>query len=357
MKSDVWEEMRLELDCENFLAHIDGFPGQLREALRRARSVKLSAQRKIQKFSSVILCGMGGSAIGAEFVRSRLLYSSKIPIHVVHHYRLPAFLSATTLVIASSYSGNTEETQAALEEALRKKATLGVITSGGNIQKTAERHKLPVICVPPGMPPRMAMGYSVAALIYFLESFGICRSLLGEIEETAGVLESIGKTAYGISIPESRNLAKQIARKILGKIPVVYASCDYLEAVALRWREQIEENAKTLSTHGLFPEMTHNEIVGWREPKELLKHFAAFLMSDPEDHPRIALRFDYASEVIRKTGAEVFRLSGQGKSPLARMFSLAYLGDFVSYYLALLQRADPSAIEVIHALKKELAKT
>ncbi len=353
MSLDQLDAIR-RIDSANFISFITGFPSQLRDALKLFAGMKLD-KLSGKPFASVVLSGVGGSAIGAEFVRSRLIYSARIPVTVIRHYRLPEFVNETTLVIACSYSGNTEETLEAVDEAVRKKARVVVVTSGARLEEMGRLKGFECIKIPPGFPPRMAMGFSIVAILSILETFGLAPSMRNEIEESVNLLENLAAEKYGISIPEKSNHAKQIAKSIFGKFPVIYASCDYLEAVALRWREQIEENAKQLSGHFLFPEMTHNEIVGWQEPRNVLKQFVAFLLSDPQDHPRVSYRFNYAEKVIRKTGAEVIKLSGEGKSPLARMFSLAYLSDFVSYYLAILNNVNPVSIEVIDALKKELA--
>jgi len=341
------------LDSANFLDLILKFPDQLREALK----IVPSLQKPKDKIASVVLSGVGGSAIGAEFVRSRLVYSCEIPVSVIRHYRLPQFVNSGTLVIACSYSGDTEETLAAVDEAIQKRVKLVVVTSGGKLAKLAKEKGFGCVIIPTGYPPRAAMGFSIVSIFSILEKFGIAPSVKAEVEESISLLQRLAAEEYGVSIPDSKNPAKQIARMIQGRYPIIYAATDYMEAVALRWREQIEENAKTLAGHYLFPEMTHNEIVGWHEPKNLLNQFAALFLMDPaHDHPRIKHRFDYSKKVIQKTGAKVMELTAQGSSPLARMFSMAYLSDFVSFYLAMLNDIDPTPIEVIDTLKKELVK-
>ncbi|MBI4971794.1 MAG: bifunctional phosphoglucose/phosphomannose isomerase [Candidatus Omnitrophica bacterium] len=346
------DQIRL-LDSGDFLDLILKFPAQLQEALKN----KFELRKPSTAISSIVLSGVGGSAIGAEFVRSRLIYSCPIPITVLRHYRLPQFVNSSTLVIACSYSGDTEETLAAVDEAVRKKAKLVTVTSGGCLARMAEEKGFDCVRIPSGYPPRAAMGFSIISILSILEKFGITSSTKLEAEESISLLERLAGDEYGVSIPETKNPAKQLARLIQGKYPIIYASTDYMEAVALRWREQIEENAKTLAGHYLFPEMTHNEIVGWHEPKHLLNQFAAIFLLDPShDHPRIKHRFNYSKTVIQKTGASVVDLTARGNSPLARMFSLAYLSDFVSFYLAMLNDVDPTPIQVIDTLKKELIK-
>lgn len=355
MDLDQLTEVR-RLDSQNFLDRILKFPHQFEEASRGGCgfSGKLVGPGDI---ASVVLAGVGGSAIGAEFVRSRLIYLARVPICVFRHYRLPAFVNSKTLMIASSYSGNTEETVQAVEEGIAQKANIVVITSGGKLQELAREKGLALIKVPQGYPPRMAIGFSISSILSVLETLGIAPSFQSELEETAGLLKQLAQDQYQIEIPEAKNPAKRLARALLGKFPLIYASSDYMEAVALRWREQLEENAKTLSGHFLFPEMTHNEIVGWCHPRDLLNRFTAvFLVDSKQDHERIQYRFQFAEEVIRGAQAEVIRLEACGQSPFARMFSLAYLSDFVSFYLAMLNEVDPTSIQVIDQLKKELSK-
>jgi len=344
-----------QIDSQGFLNRIVGFPKQLEEALNLQPSFNINPFPG-SHISSVVISGVGGSAIGAEFVRSRLMDISKLPLSVIRHYRLPEYVNQNTLVIASSYSGNTEETISAVEEGLKKKAQIVVVTSGGKLQEMAKARGLNCFIIPSGYPPRMAIGFSIVAVFSILESLQVAPSMKNEIEESSHLLENLAREEYGVHIPESQNLAKQLARLLYGKFPVIYASSDYMDAVALRWREQIEENAKTLAGHFLLPEMTHNEIVGWHEPKDLLNRFVTIFLIDSEDHRQIKYRFDYSEKVIRKTGAEIVRLETRGKYPLARMFSLAYLSDFTSFYLALLNGIDPTPIEVIDRLKRELVQ-
>lgn len=348
------EAMRA-IDSDNLLARILGFSDQLREALTLGSAFKPDSLN-LKNISTIVFTGLGGSSIGAEFVRSWLAYSCETPIFVNRHYRLPHFVNQKTLVIASSYSGNTEETFSAAEEALKKKAQMIVITSGGKLEEMAKREGLPCLKIPKGYPPRTALGFSVVSTLCVLHSLGLTPPIATEVKETCELLERLSNRHYGLDIPEKENSAKQLARSLYGRFPVIYASSDYLEAVALRWRGELEENAKTLASHFLLPEMTHNEIVGWREPKNLLAQFLVLFLHDPGDHPRVKLRFDFSEKVIKQSGAQVISLASEGKSPLARMFSLAYLADFTSFYLAMLYGVNPTPVNVIEELKREMVR-
>ena len=350
------KEFLEKMDRHNMLKWIEDFGAQLRHAEEIGLALSLKPDLG-QGISNIVFSGLGGSAIGADFIRSYLAYEMPIPILVNRHYRLPAFVNERTLLIVSSYSGDTEETLASLKEGLNRHAKILAISSGGELARKAQVHSFPVIQIPGGMSPRAALGYSAIPLMIALSKIGFKQAYRAEeVREARELTDQLAKTQYGPSIPEDRNLAKQLASQCFKKYPIVYAGTDFLDVVALRWRGQIEENAKALASHHILPEMNHNELVGWQNPAPILKDFVVLILRDQADHTRVRMRMKLSEEIIARKAAKVTELSSQGKGLLARMMSLIHLGDWLSFYLAALYQVDPTPVEVIQYLKSELAK-
>ncbi len=306
---------------------------------------------------NILFLGMGGSAIGGDLARSLLEEEASVPIGVNRSYDLPAFVNSQSLVFAVSYSGNTEETLSAYVSARRKKATLIAIASGGKLIDYAKRDGIPHLLLPSGLPPRTALGY------LFFVPYVILRKLLhlplrrADFEETVRTLVTLRDHKIGPEVPLSKNLSKRIALRLVGKIPAIHGSVPHVDAVATRFRTQIAENAKQLSWSHLYPELNHNEIVGWREPKRLLRNLLILLLRDSKDHTRVQKRMEITSALLRReSGVESLEIWSSGRGLLSRIFSLIYIGDFVSFYLAMLNRVDPTPVERITRLKKRLAK-
>lgn len=345
-----------KVDRENMLELIRTFSDQLHHAHEIGRSLSLDPALG-EGISNVVFSGMGGSAIGADFIRAYLNYELPIPIFVNRHYRLPAFVDDKTLLIASSYSGNTEETIASLEEGRRHKARLLAIASGGQLARLASRHRFPLIEIPQKFPPRAALGYSVFPLLIALSKIGFPTVYREEaFLEVEQLIRSLAETQYDVGVSRATNLAKQMAMSCFKKYTIIYAGTDHFDVVALRWRGQIEENAKALASHHVLPEMNHNELVGWKFPNAILKDTVVIMLRDQEDHDRVQIRMDLTRDVVRSLAAKVIEVYSQGESLLARMFSLIHLGDWMSFYLAILNGVDPIPVEVVNYLKTELAR-
>jgi glucose/mannose-6-phosphate isomerase len=335
------------------------FPGYARAGVELGQNAPSLSKSKARK---ILILGMGGSAIGGDLVRSYIESfhdHGGVDIQVYRSYTPPA-VDAKTTVIASSYSGNTEETLTGYESIRENAGQVLVMTTGGQLAEMADADRVKKIVLPSGLQPRAAMPYSFFPLLYTLavksELFGqeVREETERGIEETIALLEKLGKK-YGAG-PKDSNPAFALAQKINGNVPVIYSSSDHLDTVNLRWRGQIQENAKYLAFGNLLPEMNHNEINGWTHPKELVGKFYAIFLRDKDDHPRTQVRLDITKRMIGKTAAATQDIRSQGDSLLARMFSLIYLGDWVSYYLAVLNGTDPSPVPVIENLKKQLAK-
>jgi glucose/mannose-6-phosphate isomerase len=347
----TFEEI-FSVDTSNMYALIKGFPAQVREAVRIGNSAVF--RKKPKGIDRIVLCGLGGSAIGGDLLRSYLAEELTVPFLVNRTYTLPAFVGRTTLVIVSSYSGNTEETNAAHREAIKRKAKVLCISSNGTTEKLAKSKRTPLIRIPAGLPPRAALGYSFFPLLIALERLGFVRSKTRSIRETLALLdEKSGE--YGNPDPAT-NRALQLAQQLHGRMGVVYSSTERFDAVATRWRGQMAENGKSLMFGNVLPEMNHNELVGWKVLAEQMREMQVVFLRDKDDHRRIQVRMDITKGIISEYTSRITEVWSEGDSLLARMFSLVHLGDWVSFYLAILHGQDPTPVAVIDHLKSELGK-
>jgi glucose/mannose-6-phosphate isomerase len=328
------------------------FPEQIEEAIAIGKKTGISLD--LSKVSSIIITGLGGSAIGGDLLRSYLAGEVGIPIVVNRHYFLPQFVTRRSLVIVSSYSGNTEETLAAHHDALKRGARLLCISSNGATEKVARQHKSALIKIPEGFPPRAALGYSFFPILVTLIRNGLVRSRRRDFQETVELLKR--KAVLYCKLESSSNDAVSIARQLKGRLPVIYSTTEHLDSVNLRWRTQLAENAKVLAYGNVLPEMNHNELVGWNVLKKLMKEIAVVILRDADEHPRVRVRLDLTKRIVSKYSSHVTEVKSEGETLLARMFSLIHLGDWVSYYLAVLNGVDPTPVKVIDYLKSELAK-
>lgn len=338
------------LDPQSMWRLLESFPKQAEAAGELSGKIRLPAPASI---SGVVVTGLGGSAIGGDVAKSAAGDSLRVPLLVNRDYRLPAFVDPTWLVIVSSYSGNTEETLSAYNQARRANAPRVCVSSGGRISAMAGEDRVPVITIPPGLPPRAALGYSSITLLGILRALHLIPDPREEIEETVALLSTLA-ARYSTRTPEKDNLAKGIARSLHGKVVAIYASGGILDSAAVRWRGQMEENGKNLAFHHLLPEMNHNELLGWECPPEVLLRVGVIFLRDKEDHPQVQRRFDWTKQMISTRAGAVRDLWSEGHSRLARIFSLICLGDFASLYLAYLNGVDPTSVAGIDSLKKHL---
>jgi len=346
------DEIR-RIDAANMRELIVRLPEQILDALRIVRSTEITVQTR--RIRNIVVTGLGGSAIGGDLLRSYSAGEIRVPMVINRNYTLPRFVNEHTLVIVSSYSGNTEETIAAHREAARRKAQVVAITSNGETARIATRLRHPLISIPKGLPPRAALAYSFFPPLALFTRWGFLRSKTREISETIDLLKT--KAAEYAVLDPDLNPALRLAERLKGTLPIVYAASDHFDAVALRWRGQLEENAKVLAYGNVFPELTHNEIVGWRMLPSLLENTTVIFLRDLHDHTRVKLRMDITKSIINKYTSRVIEVQSEGTSLLARIFSLLYLGDWVSFYLAILTGVDPTPVEVIDHLKEKLAET
>jgi glucose/mannose-6-phosphate isomerase len=332
---------------------ISNFPIQVQEAYEIGMNIQVKDELK--NVRNIIICGLGGSAIGGDLLRSLLWYEIKIPMYVNRNYKLPAFADENSLVIISSYSGNTEESLSAYEEAKKKNCRMVCISSGGNLTVMAESDGLLLIKTPKGYQPRAALAFSFFPLLVLMYKLGFAAE---QYDAIMSIKKRCEDRCLQYSNPdETNNNALKTAMYLQGKIPVLYSSTDLLDIVNLRWRGQLNENAKTLAFGNYLPEMNHNEIVGWQENPELLKHLAIIAFRDVEDQPRILKRLDITLDLIAPLSALLIEIDGEGSTRLERIFDIVYLGDWVSFYLAILNKIDPTPVEKINYLKNKLSES
>jgi glucose/mannose-6-phosphate isomerase len=332
---------------------ISNFSVQVQEAQIIGNSIHVTDNLK--NIKNIIISGLGGSAIGGDLLRSYLWYEIKVPIYINRNYKLPAFADENTLVIISSYSGNTEESLSAYNDAKQRQCKMVCISSGGNLSVLAENDNILLIITPKGYQPRAALSYSFFPLLILLSKLGFISDKGNEISR---IISRCRERSKLYAIPdEGTNNAFKIAMYLQGKIPILYSSTDLLDIVNLRWRGQLNENAKTLAFGNYLPEMNHNEIVGWQENPSLLKYFAILAFRDVEDQPQLMKRLDITLEVIAPLSALLIELDGDGDTKLERIFDLIYLGDWVSFYLAILNKIDPTPVEKINYLKNKLSES
>lgn len=341
-------------DRSGMLKLIESFPEQCTRAKEIGTAFKIPSGFRAQ-YKNIIFAGVGGSAIGADLVRSYVADEARIPIFVNRNYTLPGFVDEDSLVIASSYSGNTEETLSAYDDARSKRAVLFAITSGGELERRAKRDGVPYIIIPAGLPPRCALGYSFFPTLVLFTKLGLIEDRSKNIDTMVCLLKDLRDKRMAQGVAEKKNIAKSLARALHLKYPIIYGGQDHIDAVVTRWRGQFAENSKTVSSSHLLPEMNHNEIVGWENPKKLLKDFIVIMLRDSGDHHRTAKRMDISKTIIEKNDVRVIEVSSIGKDLLSRIFSLIYIGDFVSFYLAILNKRDPTPVESVTYLKEKLA--
>ncbi len=341
-------------DPDDMLGHIDAFASQLADAWSAAQSMPLPESHRSPR--QIVLAGMGGSAIGGDLIAALVAGTSPVPFNVVRGYSLPAYATGPdTLVIASSNSGNTEETLAAADEALGRGARLLAIATGGQLAEHAHAHDYPLWQFSYVSQPRAALGWSFGLLIGLAHRLKLAPTLAADVQETVGLLRA-QTSIYTATSPVTQNPAKRGAGQIIGRIPVFFGA-GIFEPVARRWKGQINENAKAWSQYEAMPEADHNMVAGIGFPESLIPSMSAiFITSDQFDHPRVALRHALTSQLCLQNGIMTDTFRPQGRSALAQMCHAIQYGDYVSYYTATAYGADPTTIPPISELKRMLAQ-
>lgn len=341
----------LRLDPKGMYKLTTEFPAQCVRALEIAKGTDLGSLAR--PVSSVVLTGLGGSAAGGDFTRALFEAHAKVPFTVNRDYHLASFVGPDTLVFAVSYSGNTEETLSAYADAKRRGAQIVVVTNGGKLAEAAKADGYPTVIIPAGQPPRTALGYLLIPVVYACEKFGLIPAQ--DYAATFALLEKC-VADWSLEVPFESNPTKQLAETLFGNLSVLYGLGSWQAIVANRWKGQINENSKNMAFPNAFPELNHNEILGWvGAGKQGVKKWIAVYLEDGSESAKLQARARVTAELIKDV-ATVVRVQARGEALLEKMLSLTLFGDFVSLYLAALNEVDPENIDSINVLKAELAK-
>jgi glucose/mannose-6-phosphate isomerase len=341
------------LDTTNLHERISNLPQQCRQAWQSA--IALPLPNDFKKINKIVVIGMGGSAIGGDLLRTLVSLQSKVEVIVQRDYNLSKSVDKNTLVIASSYSGNTEETLSAFEQALKTPCKKFVITTGGKISELAAHNGVSLFSFGYSSEPRAALGYSFFSLLAFLKNLDIIPDELLRVDETLSALQ---KTSDKLNkdIPAKKNAAKQLATKLHDHLIIVYGA-GILSSVAYRWKTQINENSKSWAFAETLPELNHNAVVGYKFPAELADRIFIILLRTPDLHPRTLKRYVITSDILSKAHIPNEIVNTSGNTPLSRIMNSILMGDYVSYYLAMLNEINPSPVEIIDYLKKQLSSS
>jgi glucose/mannose-6-phosphate isomerase len=340
-----------KLDPEGMLGHVAALPQQCRDAWTATRRLQLPVRHL--RAEKILIVGMGGSAIGGDLAAAVAMDDSPIPILVHRGYGLPAYVDRETMVIASSYSGNTEETVSGFQAASERGCPLVAITTDGQVADLARERDVPLVSFDYQSQPRAALGTMFLSLLGVLRSTGMMSKLEADLDEALAILDA-QEAELGASVPQAQNRAKQLATELAGQVPVVIGSGP-LEPAARRWKTQFNENAKTWAYFEPLPEMNHNAVSGIHFPAEMAGRVRVILLSNSGLHPRNRLRLELTQQIFEERGIACHAVAVQGKRPLAQILSAVQMGDYTSCYLALLNGADPTAISDIAGLKQRMS--
>ncbi|MCK4575674.1 bifunctional phosphoglucose/phosphomannose isomerase [candidate division WOR-3 bacterium] len=335
-----------EHDVSGMKEKIKGFPDQIFNSWKKGELIK---HEKIYNPSNIVVSGMGGSAIAGDLLHDLLFKILRIPLLVNRGYDLPSFVNKNTLLLISSYSGNTEETICALSQGLIRNAMIVVFTSDGKIAKTAEEKNLPIIEFPNGFPPRSALGFSFFSMLGFLKGILDLPLTDKDIEKVISTLLKLKD-----NLTSSENEITELAEKLINQIPLLYVS-RRLKSVALRWQTQLNENSKTFAHINEIPEANHNEIVGLDYPKHNIRQMhLIFLRAKTYENEQIKKRFRVTEDILKNFVGTITTVQAEGGNELDEMFSLIYKGDFLSYFISRILKIDPTPVQRIDSLKKRL---
>jgi glucose/mannose-6-phosphate isomerase len=338
-------------DKEDMLKHINDFPELCQRAWEKALAYQLPAGYK--EIDKIVVLGMGGSAISGDLLKGLIAEEATVPVLVERGYNLPHYVNNKTLVIASSYSGMTEETLSSFKQALKTDAKKLVLTTGDELKKLAEGNGVPVFSYKYESQPRAALPFSLMPLLCFLQKLGIIKAQDTEVADALVTLKEL-KAKLDEKATLETNGAKQIAVALFGKTAVVYGA-EFTAEVAHRWKTQFNENAKNWAFHEAFSELNHNAIVGYELPSEAAGKTMVMILRSGYYHPKIKKRLIITTELLKKADIVYRYVDAPGESKLAQMLSLVLYGDYISYYLALLNGVDPTPVKNIDYLKDKLA--
>ena len=329
---------------------IYNFADQIKEAITIGEKINLN--NDYSSCRNIVVAGMGGSAIGGDVVKTITHNELTVPFYVNRNYSLPNWVNDKTLVICSSYSGNTEESLNAYEDALNKGAMICGISTGGKLSENIRSKGFDLITIPGGLQPRAALAYSFVPMLYLLDKIGLISSvLIDNLSNSIGFLEKKREIS---SIGNTSNPIFEMAKYIYGTIPIIYGITDTTGVIALRWKGQLCENSKMLAYHNEIPEMNHNEIVGWGNNPDLLSELSVIWLRDKNDIERVHARQNITKSLLNDMDIMQYEVNAEGVTNLERLLDLINYGDWLSYWCAILHNTDPSPVDKIDKLKKAL---
>lgn len=340
------------------------FVKNLRKAIKNVKAFELPDKVKVGNriiqysgVKKVVFAGMGGSAIAGDLVRDWLYADVRIPMEAVRGYHLPAYIDKSTLVFLISYSGNTEETLSCMLDALEKGCKIVSISSNGALQRVTRPLGLPLITLPKMAAARVSFPYLFAPIPYILARLNVLplEKVESEMAEATKIVDKLRKD-YRIEVPFEKNFAKKAAWQIFGTVPVIYCYGPY-KSVGLRFKTQVNENCKLPARFDFFPELNHNEIMGWEASKKILKHYTLTLLRSKDEPEEVRTRIEVLKKrFFEKRAKSVLEMWAQGENLLVRMLSLFFTADMISLYLSVLRRRDPVASQTFQILKYEVTE-
>lgn len=342
------------VDADNMIEHLENTPNFYREALRTTKNSHF--QFSASSVDRIIFLGMGASALAGRLIQDWSYDRRSVSMDVAMDYVLPANVGKNTLVVAVSYSGDTEETLTAATQALKMKAKVVGISSGGVLERLCKSKKITHIKVPQSFPSRVALPFLLTMSGWLTEVTGCFRGFLRELESSISTLQKMARE-LSVDVPSASNPAKKMALEIATTIPIIYGYREY-SSVAARWKAQLNENGKIMAMSNSLPEVDHNEIVGWdKSDPNVLDKLSAIFIRDQRPPPSIGKRIEITKDSIKARTNKVYEVFSRGNSRLARMLSAVYLGDFVSFYVAVIRNVNPTPVEAILKIKNTLAKS
>ncbi|MBU2542937.1 SIS domain-containing protein [Patescibacteria group bacterium] len=345
-----------QLDSQNMLGSLQLLSKQVEQIYNTAQDLKIPANYK--NIQNVVVLGMGGSALGADLIRKLFADELKVPVEIVNSYNIPKFLNNKTLVIASSYSGGTEEVVEAVKKAKAKKAKIVVISAGGKLKAFAKVNKLPALIFTtennPCGSPRMGLGYSIVGQLILFSKVGLLKLSTKQVKEIIKTL-AYYDTLFGVLTPEKENSAKQLARKTIDK-SILYVASEHLLGSAHIACNQMNENAKRMSAYFAIPELNHHLMEGMANPASNKNNLLFIMLESGNYSTRVKKRYDITKKVLDKNNIKHASYKTQEKDKLLEACELLVLGSYISYYSALLKNIDPTDIPFVDFFKKELSR-
>jgi len=340
------------LDAAGMLDHMHQFPGQCRLAWEKV--LRFALPPEYSPVDKVVILGMGGSAIGGDIARRLALTESRVPVWVHRDYGLPPFVDRNTLLIASSYSGNTEETLSAFTASLKTPAKKLAITAGGRLKKMAEKEGIPVFVIDYRAPPRAAFPHSFVPLVGIFQKLGLLDDKSADLKQALKILNKLAGD-FVETRPLASNPAKQLAARLWGHLAVIYGG-EILSEVGRRWKTQLNENSKAWAFFELFPELNHNAVAGYDFPPEVKDRVFVVLLHSALFSPRSRFHYEATAKLLVKSGISHEVVGAVGETALAQVMSLVLFGDYVSLYLAMLNEIDPTPLAAVDFVKGYLAR-